>query len=49
MPLFSFVVYLAQESIVDEVNSNPQAGWVADFNTAFTNYSVRLSTDWPTH
>lgn len=45
--LVNLLPHLVQESIVREVNSNPNAGWRADMNAAFSNYTVGTPVDRP--
>lgn len=37
---FLYFVILIQESIVHEINANPNAGWKAAMNPQFSNYTV---------
>jgi hypothetical protein len=44
---FSSFTMIVQDSIVQKVNENPNAGWEATMNPQFSNYSVSVHLERP--
>lgn len=42
--MYNFFFFVCQDSIVQKVNANPNAGWKASMNSRFSNYTVNIWT-----